>query len=260
MGYWIKQTLDKPAFPDMLWSRPERRDQAGKLLVVGGNKHSFRVAAEAYTHATTAGIGTTRVVLPDSLRRTLHTIFPEAEYAASNPSGGFATAAAGELAAAAEWGDAVLLAGDVSHNSQTTVALEAFLRVYDGPVVISGDTIDCFQASPGSILERPGTTLVVMLADLQKLLMHARFTSAITQDMDLLRLVPALHDITNRYSTHIIVKTPTHILVGVGGQVSSTPQASAALWPTKTAANAAVWWAQHPEQPFEALTTAIRDN
>lgn len=259
MDYWIKQLPNKPAFPDMLWSRPERRDQAGKLLIVGGNKQKFHAPAEAYARAAVAGIGVARVVLPNSLQRTLRTIFPEAEYAASNPSGGFATAAAGDLADAAKWSDAVLLAGDLGHNSQTVIALEALLRAYDGPIVMSSDSIDCLQTSPLAALERANTVLVTSLSGLQKLLVSAQSTLAVTQDMDLLRLVPILHDITARYSAHVIVKTPSHILVGVNGRVSSTPQSSDALWPIKTATDIAVWWTHYPSQPFEALTTAMQN-
>ena len=55
--YWQKQTADKPLYPDIEWNKPERRDQAGKLLIVGGNKLGFSAAAEAYQTAKDAGVG-----------------------------------------------------------------------------------------------------------------------------------------------------------------------------------------------------------
>lgn len=256
MEYWAKQSVDQPAFPDLLWSRPERRDQAGKLLIIGGNDHHFTAPAEAYRYATEAGVGVGRVMLPSSLQKIIHTIFPEAEYATSNPSGGFATQAVDELVAAGQWSDGVLLAGDVGHNSQTVIALESFLRIYDGPVTLSGDAIDCILSSAANILTRPETALVVTLAELQKLLLHAQSPVTVTQDMDLLRLVPALHTISNRSQAHFIIKTNSHSIVATAGQVSSTTS-SATDWPLKTAATAAVWWLQHPNHAFEALTTAL---
>ena len=39
--YWHKQTADAPLYPDMEWSMPELRDQAGKLGIIGGNKLGF---------------------------------------------------------------------------------------------------------------------------------------------------------------------------------------------------------------------------
>ena len=69
--FWHKQTPDQPLYPDLLWSRPQNKKQAGKLLVVGGNAHGFAAAGEAFAQATAAGIGTARVLLPDSLRKTV---------------------------------------------------------------------------------------------------------------------------------------------------------------------------------------------
>ena len=50
-SYWQKQTVSKPLFPDIDWNKPERRNQAGKLLIVGGNKLGFAAVAESYQTA-----------------------------------------------------------------------------------------------------------------------------------------------------------------------------------------------------------------
>src|SRR5471032_3085314 len=105
--YWHKQAADKPLYPDLLWSRPENRAQAGKLLIVGGNAHGFAAAGEAYAEATKAGVGTARVLLPDSLQKTVGKVFEAGEYAPSTPSGSFAKRALAELLAMAEWADGV---------------------------------------------------------------------------------------------------------------------------------------------------------
>ena len=49
--YWHKQTVEKPLFPDILWSRPQNKRQAGKLLIVGGHAESFAAVGEAYAAA-----------------------------------------------------------------------------------------------------------------------------------------------------------------------------------------------------------------
>src|SRR6476660_954324 len=94
---WLKQAPDKPLFPDLLWSRPENKRQAGKLLVVGGNGQGFASPAAAYGAAIAAGIGAAKVILPDSLEKTLGKSFPEAIFAPSTPSGSFARLALGTL-------------------------------------------------------------------------------------------------------------------------------------------------------------------
>src|SRR6476659_3457494 len=86
---WIRQTSEKPAFPDMLWSRPENKRHAGKLMVIGGHKQSFSVPSRAYSGALKAGAGHVRIVLPDSLQKTVGKALPEAEFAPSTPIGSF---------------------------------------------------------------------------------------------------------------------------------------------------------------------------
>ena len=47
-SYWKKQSIDAPLFPDIEWSKPENRLQAGKLGIIGGNKLGFAGVAEAF--------------------------------------------------------------------------------------------------------------------------------------------------------------------------------------------------------------------
>ena len=46
--HWRKQQSDTPLFPDIEWNKPERRDLAGRLGIIGGNKLGFAAAADAY--------------------------------------------------------------------------------------------------------------------------------------------------------------------------------------------------------------------
>src|SRR5258708_2443063 len=86
--YWHKQGSE-PLFPDLVWSRPETKQTAGKLLIIGGNVHGFSAVGNAYTEAIKAGIGTVRIILPDVLRKTVSKLLPEADFTASTPSGSF---------------------------------------------------------------------------------------------------------------------------------------------------------------------------
>lgn len=67
-SYWLKQSNAEPLFPDLIWSRPESKQAAGKLLIIGGNAHGFSAPAEAYVIAGKSGIGSTRVVMPNALK------------------------------------------------------------------------------------------------------------------------------------------------------------------------------------------------
>jgi hypothetical protein len=257
-SYWHKQTADKPLYPDMLWSRPENRMHAGKLLVVGGNAHGFAAPAEAFAASGKAGIGVTRVMLPDSLQKTVGKVFAAGEYAPSTPSGSFAQQALTELLIDSVWADGVLLAGDLGRNSETAILLEKFAGKYRGQLTITKDAADYFVNIPGSVLMRPETTLVISLAQLQKLGSTAHFSTAFTFGMDMLRLVDALHDFTTQHVVNIVVKHLDTIFVAANGHVSTTKLAvDKEIWRVETAAHVATWWLQNPSKTFEALTTGV---
>jgi hypothetical protein len=260
--YWQKQTPDKPLFPDLLWSRPENRLQAGKLLIVGGNEQGFAAPSEAFRSATRAGIGTIRMVLPDSLARLLGRSFGKAfddvVYAPSTPSGSFSQRALGEFIHESKWADGVLAAGDLGRNSETAILLEKFAETYEGQLTLTRDAADYFISTPGNILDRPDTLFVVSMAQLQKLAIRTGQRTAFTFDMDIVRFVDALHDLTGEHPAAFIVKHHQSIFAAAGGQVSSTRLAAdKQVWRVSTAASAATWWLQVPAKPFEALTTSL---
>ncbi len=256
--YWQKQSPEKPLFPDLLWSRPENKAHAGKILIIGGNSFGFSAIGEAYNLAQATGAGSVRVLLPSAIRKAVGNVLEHADFATSNPSGGFAKDALGELLQQAQWADAVLLPGDLGHNSETTVLIEQFLAKYNGQVTLCGDTLDLVLATPDMVLQRANTLLVVSMAQLQKLAMAARFELAFRLGMDILQLVEALHEFSSRLAAHIIVRQHDQLLVAVNGQVSSTkPAQDPSKWRVSTASQASVWWLQNPEKPFEALTTSV---
>lgn len=256
--YWQRQTAEQPLFPDLLWSRPENRAQAGKLLIVGGNVHGFSAAGEAYSQATNAGIGTARVLLPDSLRKTVGKVFAAGEYAPSTPSGSFSQQALAELLDMSNWSDGVLVAGDLGRNSETAIFLEQFVTKYAGRLTLTKDAVDYFTKSPDILFIRPETLLVISFAQLQKLAISAHFSKAFTFDMDFLRLIDCLHEFTNIHQVHLVVKHLANIFVAVDGQVSSTKlDPEPETWRVKTAAHAATWWLQNPTKPFEAFTISL---
>ena len=256
--FWQKQTKDSPLFPDLLWSRPENRRQAGKLLIIGGNGYEFKAPANAYGDALDAGVGTAKVLLPDSMRKVVSDIFPEAEFAPTTPSGSFSRLALAPMLDLAEWADAVLLAGDLGRNSETAIVLESFLSKYHGQLILTKDSANYFLDTPTGLLARPNSGAVITTAQLQRLLVGAAWPQAYTSGMDLVRFVALLHDFTEAHQLHIVTKQQDTLVVASGGKVSSTPvEPSLQAWRVQTAAHAITWWLQNPSKPFESLTTSL---
>lgn len=254
--YWHKQTPGKPLFPNLIWSRPETKSAAGKLLIVGGNLHGFAAPAEAYNQAATAGIGMVRVVLPDSIQKMVGSFLDNAYFVASTPSGSLAKAALAELLEHAAWADGVLLAGDLGRNSETAVLLESFITKYPGPIVFTKDAVDNFYSHPLELFERSSVTLVVSLSQLQQLASKAKYPHALRFQMDLLQLVEWLHEFSKVYTCHIVVKHQEYTVVASDGQVSTTRN-DQEIWRLATSARAAVWLIQQPRSVYEAITTSL---
>jgi NAD(P)H-hydrate repair Nnr-like enzyme with NAD(P)H-hydrate dehydratase domain len=254
---WLKQAPNKPLFPDLLWSRPENKRQAGKLLIVGGNSHGFAAPATAFGGATAAGVGVVRVLLPDSLRKTIGTSFTEAEFAPRTPSGSFAKKALDSLLDGAKWADMVLLAGDFGRNSETAVLLGSFMDKYSGPVTVAEDGLDYFLAANGTLLNRQDTLSVINLGKLQKLAKANRPGTPVLHSMNLHELTTILADWTNSTEAAVITKHADNFIVAASGKVSTTPAKEEQNWQIELAAYSAVWWLQNREKSFEALTAAV---
>lgn len=259
--YWHKQQ-DKPLFPDLLWSRPENRAHAGKLLIIGGHAYNLNAPAAAYTAALAEGAGAIRTILPDKVKaqlKALHRDNLDMEFAPSTPSGSFAAQSLTDMIDASLWADGVLLAGDLGKNSETAVTLEKFVSKTALPLVLTKDAADYFTESPDSLVQRGNLCLVVSIAQLQKLATSLKFRTPITYDMNLATFVEALHDLTETFGIHIIVKHHDTLFVAAKGKISTTghPAAIDIPWRVTTAAACAVWWMQNPNKPFEALTTAV---
>lgn len=257
MDYWQKQASSSPLFEDILWARPENRHGAGKLLLIGGNAMGFAAVGEAYASADTAGAGAIHALMPDTLRKTVGTIFPGTDFAPSTPSGSFARTSLAELLSHSAWADAVLLAGDLGRNSETSAVLETFVQKYPGLLIISKDAIDYFNLVPKVLLQREHTTLVLSMAQLQKLGTAAKFQTPFLLSMGMVLLVQALHHFTQEYPVTIVTKELDNIVVAHKGKVSSTKLVKdKEIWRVSTAARASVFWMQNPTRPFESVTTA----
>jgi ADP-dependent NAD(P)H-hydrate dehydratase / NAD(P)H-hydrate epimerase len=256
--FWLRQEAGKLLFPQLAWSRPENRQMAGKLLIVGGNLHGFLAPAEAYTESIRAGVGTSRVLVPNAIQKIVGPSIENGEFAASTPSGSFSQRALIDVMDWAKWADGILFAGDLGRNSETAILLEKFLRTCEVPTTLTKDAVDYIVSLPQPALERPNTTLSLSFAQLQRLATAARFERALTFSMDLLRFVEWLHYFTERHAPFIIVKHLDQLFVAVNGEVSTTKLTKdLPVWRLKVGTHAAVWWMQHSQKPFEALTTAV---
>lgn len=256
--YWQKQTPAKPLFPDVEWSKPERRDQAGKLAIIGGNKLGFAAVASAYSDALRTGIGQCRVVLPEALKRAIPTSITDTLFVPTNPSGGMAKDGLPQMQATAAWADSLLLIGDTGRNSETAIALEELLQSTAKPTVITRDAVDLLKSNSELMLTRENTLLVVSFAQLQKLFQAVYYPKILAFSMQLTNLVEALHKFTITYPATIAVLHSENFIVAHAGNVTTTPWSNPmAIWRGSVAAKAVTYWTWNPNSPLSAVTASL---
>lgn len=256
--YWQKQTATEPLFPDIEWNKPERLDQAGKLLIIGGNKLGFAAVAECYQAAREAGVGAVRVLLPDCLKSTIPKTLQDVIFAACNPSGGLSLDAKTELLAAASWADEVLLIGDAGRNSETAILYEQFIKDYTGKLIVTRDAVDLVKNDAALLVDRPNTVLIVSFAQLQKLFQHVYYPKVLTFSMQLLQLIETLHKFTITYPSLILTLHNETLLVAHDGNViTQNWQNPMAIWRGSVATSAAAYWLWTPDKPLEAISASL---
>ncbi len=255
--HWLKQS-SKPLFPDILWSRPETKAGAGKLVIIGGNEHAFSAPGIAFNVADTAGAGVVRVLLPEAVRKVVKHLLPDADYAPSTPSGSFSKKALAEMVSLANWGDAVLLAGDFGRNSETAIVLESFIEQYNGPLVLTQDAVEYFRETPLNIVDRKHTLIVLSLSQLQKLFMNTPTITPITLSMTTPQLVEALHVYTTEHPVAIATLHSGLLFTAHDGIVVTTPLQKD-IWRVEFAASASVFYLQNPDKLSDAIATAAHE-
>lgn len=257
-AYWRVQTPTKALFPDIEWSKPENRLHAGKIGIIGGNKLGFAGVAESYMTCLKTGVGEARALLPDALKTTIPKTITDTLFAPTNPSGSLSKDALPDMKALGAWAQSVLLIGDAGRSSETAIAYEAFVREYQGQLVITRDAVDLLKNSSSLLLERPNTLLVVSFAQLQKLFQSVYYPKVLTFSMQLTNLIEALHKFTVTYPVTIAVLHRESFVIAHDGTVTSTAwENPMAIWRGTTAARAAAYWLWNPQKPLEAVTTSL---
>lgn len=256
-NYWLKHTPTTPLFPELEWETPERRDQRGKLAIIGGTKLGFASIAAAYKEALELGAGYVRAVVPDALKPMLGG-FEDVLFSASNKSGAFSQIAETDMKAAASWADILLLPGDNGRNSETAICLEHVLQTITTPCVITRDAIDLLKSNPSILIEREATILVASFAQLQKLLQSVYFPRNIVFSMHLAQLVEVLHKATLSYPAMLVTYHSEQIIVARDGRVATIPYKNPMMiWRGSVATEITVKMMQHPKKPFEATVSAV---
>ncbi len=253
MSQTWRQQNDKPMFPDLLWSKPENKRQAGKLLIIGGQAGRITEVSTAYNAAQKAGAGYVRVLLPESLRQMTNHL-PDIEYAPANSSGSFARQSLGMMNEMTEWADAVLLAGGMGKNSETTTVIDGYLLRCPAQTTLTKDALQTISLPFDQILPRD-IICVLNFHALQKRIPELNSPLAITSTMPLPKKAEIICSYTQGKYAGIVTQDSSVIWCSVDDEVTSTK--STMVDNTTLASYCSVWTMQHPDKKLEALTSAV---
>jgi len=249
--------IDKSTVDDILWSIPEQK--TGTLQVIGGNLHSFATEIRLVEYLNTLPIKTIRLALPDALKKQLPPT-PEISFYKSTPSGSFDKSP--ELNAVADSADLILLSGDVSKNSATTIALAEVLKNTEKPLVITRDAVDCLTPEISTLLDAKDRIYFATMAQLQKLLRSALYPKMLLLSMPLPPVLETLHKFTLSYPATIITFHSGQIIFASGGKTHTLPlekttYSPLSLWSGTLAAKIAALNLWTPGKPLEASLAAF---
>ena len=260
--YWRKQGKET-LFPEVDCWPPEQKRFAGKLLLLGGNKGSFFAVANAMQVATTRGVGEVRCVMPRSLRGMVPNL-PEVFFIEAEASGAFGKTALNDILLQAEWADAVVIAGDLGRNAETSVVMIDFLKHCEKPIYMMRDAIDAVMPDVAnwSLREAP-MTLLASVPQLQKLLRAMYYPKIITLSMPTNQLVETLHKFTLSFVMTVMTFHNEQIIMAQNGEVVTmslrdTNFTPINLWDGKAIVNTAILKLWNPAQDtLKCMATAI---
>lgn len=258
-SYWRKQ--NQPLFEDLLWNIPEQK--TGHLKIIGGNSQNFHSTIRiAEFISQTFPLREVSILMPDSLRGQLPPL-ANLDFAPSTNSGSFTQSPS--LNQAFQAADSIFLAGDLSRNSATAIAISDAIKQSIStpkPLLVTRDAADLLSTSADLILNRDQVFLVVSMLQLQKIFRAVYYPKMIMLSQPLIPIIETLHKFTLTYGVTILTFHESHIIVANHGNVVTTPLANTDyspinLWSGQLAAKVAALNLFNPNKPLEATSAAI---
>ncbi len=256
LSYWQKQR--QPLFADLAWNIPEQK--TGHLALIGGNAQNFSsIIRTAEFLDRTFPLKQVATILPASLRDKL----PASENISFAPatSGGTFTKSH-ELRKAIESADFVMLAGDLSRNAETAIAISDAITASETPLLVTRDAVDLLAPTAAQLLSRPHIFLVASMLQLQKIFRSVYYPRMIMLSQPLVPAIETLHKFTLSYDATILTFHEDNLIVTSHGdltttRISDTSYMPLTLWSGQLAAKIAALNLYNPNKPLEATTAAI---
>ena len=257
LDYFTKQSGTK-LFQDLEWNIPEQK--TGIVSIIGGNSENFAtVIHSAEKLSSTYPLKTINLLLPESLKSKLPPL-PDLIFLPATDSGSIKKSDV--LNDYVDSSDFALFLGDLSKNSETSIAISGALKETSTPALITRDTIDLILPEMPDIIERGHLFIVGSLAQMQKLFRAVYYPKVLLLSMPLIPVVEALHKFTLSYPCTILTFHQEQIIVANHGKVVAVPLKNTgyspiSLWNGELASKIAANNVFSAGQPLEATVFSI---
>jgi NAD(P)H-hydrate repair Nnr-like enzyme with NAD(P)H-hydrate dehydratase domain len=250
---WLKQTVSAPLFDNLLWSRPENRSLAGKVLVIGGNLHGFSKTVGSYQRLIKSGVGTVKVLLPKKVFKIIGQISEDVIFCPDTDSGSFGPESYGDMVEFSSLCDSIYFPGELTNNSQTLIVVEKFISSTTKSLIFSDDSIDLALNLSERTLARANTVFIGEFSRIQKLLIKMGTEKAITHDLGLTNLVEVLQDFSLKHELSIVTFHQQNIVIANKGIVCTTKLSSKNEDISDLGSECVCWVSQNPNNIFQSL-------
>jgi hypothetical protein len=219
---WLKQTISLPLYENLLWSRPENKQYAGKVVVIGGNLHSFAKTVNSYQLLLKAGLGQVTVLLPKPIQKIIGNISTDLVFCPSTDSGSFGSESLDSLMDYSSLSNGVFLSGELSSNSETLIVFEKLISLVSKPVIVTDDSIDLLLHFDLSQVNRPNMIYVGGLDKIQKLAIKLKSSNPITSSLALSNLVEIVQKLSLDNKLSLVTIYQGYVVIANAGKVSTT--------------------------------------
>ncbi|MBQ3293915.1 hypothetical protein IJG96_02165 [Candidatus Saccharibacteria bacterium] len=259
--YWDKKGNESTAAEDLAWNFPEQKQ--GTVSIIGGNREAFstevKIADYLFKHFPM--IKEVKNHLPDSLKKKLPP-FENLNFCPSTETGSFTPS--NELTASIVGSDMVIVSGDLSKNSLTTVAISRLIQFAPESTqfILTRDTVDLVKDEAFSFIERDGIFLVASLAQLQKLFRALFYPRPILLSSPIFPIIETLHKFTLSYPVSLITFHERKIICASHGDlvtidIATTDFTPLSLWSGDLVARLAAFAMFNPKKPLDAMVAAV---
>lgn len=153
----------------LIWEKPERKDQAGSLLVFGGVSLKLKEVDTAFKKAKKCGIGSAQALVPESLARVFKR--DEQYLTPINFDNYYGLSENGQKTLQDEFALSYgLILADIGNSSATERRLVLTIAKTFKPVVLTDLSINLVLNYPHELLNNKNITLVINLQNLQKII------------------------------------------------------------------------------------------